>query len=245
MVGQPIAKSPARSQFMRARRLVADNRGVATSLIEAVMVIAIAAIISSMAIVASMDKVEDARMTRAIADTEMIGIAIHGFMNDTGFAPAFKAGTATGPSDEIFLVLESGGTTPPENSEAATPLLWPMDETDRDLLENQLVKNKPNTDGMPYPRIGEISYARTRGWNGPYVPTMPSADPWGNKYLVNVQLLTPKGVRDAAADLSLGVGQRPAAFVISAGPNRLLDTVFLQVADSFVVGGDDLVFRIQ
>src|SRR5437867_1150134 len=110
---------------MKSRHFIAGNRGIATSLIEAVMVIAIAAIISSMAIVASMNKVEDARLTRAVGDTEQIGIAIHSFMHDTGFAPAFKEGNATGPNGEIFLVLESGGTTPVDNPTLDHPLHWP------------------------------------------------------------------------------------------------------------------------
>src|SRR5690349_4518387 len=79
-----------------------DSRGLATSLMETVLVIAIAAILTSMAIVASMNQIEDARLTRAAADTKAIGVAIHTFMHDTGVAPAFKKGTAHGPNDEIF-----------------------------------------------------------------------------------------------------------------------------------------------
>jgi hypothetical protein len=128
----------------------------------------------------------------------------------------------------------------------ATDIVWPDGDFERDLLEHHLIKNAPGGSGEHYPRVGEISYARTRGWNGPYVARMPSADPWGNKYLVNVQLLTPKGVSLAAEEeLVLETGQRPAAFTISAGPNRQLDTRFDQIADSFVTGGDDIVFRIQ
>ena len=229
---------------MRTRNLFTDSRGVATSLIEAVMVIAIASIISGMAIVASMDKVEDARLTRAIADTENIGIAIHTFMHDTGFAPAFKKGTAHSPNDEIYLVLESGGDAPTADEELNWPTGGPEDMV-RDRFENHLIHNKPGGADFPYARIGEVSYNRTHGWNGPYFPSMPSSDPWGNRYLANVQLLTPKGIQMAASSLPLGVGQRPAVFVISSGPNRVLDTNFFQVADAFVVGGDDILFRIQ
>ena len=226
---------------MTARQILTESRGIATSLLETVIVVAIAAIISSMAIVASMDKVEDARITRAIADTETIGIAIHSFMHDTGFAPAFKKGNAHGPNDDIFLVLESGG----EDPAAVASLHWPTQATDRDRFENQLIKNKPGGSSFAYARMGEVSYARNHGWNGPYFPSMPSSDPWGSRYLANVQLLTPKGVQMAAASLTLGVGQRPAVFVISAGPNHILDTNFLQTADSFSAGADDIAFRIQ
>jgi hypothetical protein len=73
---------------------------------------------------------------------------------------------------------------------------------------------------------------------------MPSSDPWGDRYFVNVQLLSPKGIQ-TDPNLTLGTGQRPAVFVVSAGPNRQLETKFDQTAEAFVAGGDDVVFRIQ
>ena len=218
-----------------------DERGMATSLLEAVLVIAIIAIVSAIALTAAMNHIENAKLARAVADTEAIGISIHSFMHDTGFAPAFKNGNARGPEDAIFLVLETDGSNPP----ADMSLHWPMETSNHDRLENQLIKNKPGDTGMPYPRMGEISFARFKGWNGPYNASMPSSDPWGDKYFVNVQLLTPKGVQMAHDTLTLGTGQRAAAFVISAGPNRQLDTRFDQAADAFVAGGDDIVYRIQ
>jgi len=74
---------------------------------------------------------------------------------------------------------------------------------------------------------------------------MPSSDPWGDKYFVNIQLLTAKGIQMAHSTLTLSTGQRPAVFVVSAGPNRQLETRFDQVAEAFAAGGDDVVFRIQ
>jgi type II secretory pathway pseudopilin PulG len=222
-----------------------DERGIATSLLEAVLVIAIIAIVSAVALTAAMNHIENARLARAASDTEAIAISIHSFMHDTGFAPAFKNGNARGPEDDIFLVLETGGSDPFIDPMAGMSLHWPMGTADHDLLENQLIKNKPGNTGTPYPRMGQISFARFKGWNGPYTASMPSSDPWGDKYFVNVQLLTPKGVQMAHDTLALGTGQRAAAFVISAGPNRQLDTRFDQVADSFVAGGDDIVYRIQ
>lgn len=218
-----------------------DNRGIATSLIETVLVIAIVAVLSTVAMVASIDNIEQARLSRAIADTEQIGIAIHSFMQDTGFAPAFKSGDARGPNDAIFLVLESDGSEPA----IAESLNWPADAKDRDRLENHLIKNTPQGTGTRYPRVGEISWSRFKGWNGPYVPRLPSSDPWDDKYLVNVQLLTPKGVQMASETLTLGTGQRPAVFVISAGADRMIQTRFDQVSDAFAAAGDDIVFRIQ
>jgi type II secretory pathway pseudopilin PulG len=211
-------------------------------LIEVVLVIAIVAVIAGAALMYSLGSIEDARLSRALSDAEMIGIAIHAFIQDTGFAPAFKQGDEIGPDGEIYRVLETLGSEPG----MADGISWPTDEEERDLLEHHLIKNAPGGSGAHYRRIGQLTYDRTKGWNGPYIPRVPSADPWGNKYLVNVQLLTPKGVNQAVGEeFVLETGQRPAAFTISAGPNRQIDTRFDQIADSFVAGGDDIVFRIQ
>jgi type II secretory pathway pseudopilin PulG len=223
---------------MTAVELVRGNRGIATSLIETVMVIGIAAVIAGIALNAAIDRIEDARLTRAAADTKMLAVAIHSFMHDTGFAPAFKSGESRGPEDAIFKVLVTEGDEPGMGSDE---LAWPEAPEDRDLLVNHLMKNLPSGTGPRYPRVGEISFARSKGWNGPYLMTVPTADPWNDKYFVNVHFLAPK----VLSELDLPTGTRAAVFVASAGPNRLLETKFQQLADQFVAGGDDIVFRVQ
>jgi type II secretory pathway pseudopilin PulG len=226
---------------MKARTFLLSERGLATSLLEAALVIGILAIVSSIALVAAMRHIEDARVSRASADARMIGISIQSFINDTGFPPVFRNGNATGPADAAFFVLQSDGS----DASVDSSLHWPADSSSRDRLENQLIKNLPGGAGVPYPHVGQISGSRFKGWNGPYIPSMPSADPWGDRYFVNVQLLTAKGLQMEHDTLALGTGQRAAVFVVSAGPNRQLETRFDQVAESFVAGGDDIVFRIQ
>jgi type II secretory pathway pseudopilin PulG len=227
-------------RLMTAARSIRGESGIATSLLEAALVIAILAIVSTMALMAAMRHLDDARLTRAMGDTETIGISIQRFMQDSGWPPVFKSGDARGPQDDIFYLLQSDGSDPIFDSS----LNWPTTDSRRDRLENQLIKNQPGGMGAPYPRMGQISYNRYKGWNGPYTTAMPSSDPWGDRYFVNVQLLSPKGIQ-ADPNLTLGTGQRPAVFVISAGPNRQLETKFDQVAEAFVAGGDDVVFRIQ
>jgi type II secretory pathway pseudopilin PulG len=226
---------------MKVPSQLTGEGGLATSLLEAALVMAIVAVLSSIALMAAMRHIEDARLSRATADAQMIGISIHGFMNDTGFPPAFKNGNARGPGDGTFLVLQTDGS----DAGVDSSLHWPTDANSRDRVENQLMKNQPGGTGIPYPRVGQISSSRFKGWNGPYTASMPSSDPWGDRYLVNVQLLTAKGVQMEHDTLTLGTGQRAAVFVVSPGPNRQLETRFDQVAESFVAGGDDIVFRIQ
>ena len=78
------------------------------------------------------------------------------------------------------------------------------------------------------------------GWNGPYVSTEFRPDPWGNRYVVSIGLIeTSPGVVNE-------LGQPKAAvWVLSAGPNRTIDTPYLQPVTAATVGGDDIAFRIQ
>ena len=221
-------------------RTIADNRGIATSLIETVMVIVIVATIASVAVGAGLDRLDDARVAQADRDTELIGMAIHSFMQDTGVPPAYKSGLATAATDEIFFVLETKG-----DEAADTTTTWPTETDERDLLENHLMMNQPGGSAPSYLRIGEISFNRQKGWNGPYLTSLPDSDPWNDKYLVSVQFLTPQGVDLVREDLTIPTGGRVAVIVVSPGANRTVETRFDQLSDTFAGIGDDIIFRVQ
>jgi prepilin-type N-terminal cleavage/methylation domain-containing protein len=68
-------------------------------------------------------------------------------------------------------------------------------------------------------------------WNGPYTGGV-GEDPWGSKYLVTARALRP--------------GSNLTAFVLSAGPNRSIETTFDQTrGTTFTVGGDDIVSIVR
>ena len=68
-------------------------------------------------------------------------------------------------------------------------------------------------------------------WNGPYVGLI-GEDPWGTKYLVTAR--------------ALRAGSNLTAFVLSAGPNRTVDTQMDQArGTAFVVGSDDIVSVVR
>ena len=210
-------------------------------MIEAVLVIAIMAILASVAAGGVGDRMESARVARAHGETAVIGIAILNFMQDTGgTAPAYKSGQATSADDEIFFTLESDGDDAVDETAS-----WPTELDERGNLENHLITNTPSDLEPSYLRVGEISFARQRGWSGPYLASMPSADPWSNRYLVNVQFLTPQGVDLVREDLEIPAGGRVAVFVLSPGPNRTTETAFDQLDNEFEAVGDDIIFRIQ
>lgn len=72
---------------------------------------------------------------------------------------------------------------------------------------------------------------------------MPEADPWGNRYLVNI------GARGYDSPLTLTLSplrvereseRSSAVWVLSAGPNGIIETPFSAPASSAVLGGDDI-----
>jgi prepilin-type N-terminal cleavage/methylation domain-containing protein len=71
----------------------------------------------------------------------------------------------------------------------------------------------------------------SRIWNGPYIEGL-GEDPWATKYYITGR--------------SLRAGSEFAGFVLSPGPNRVIETPMEQRrADPFIVGGDDIVHRIR
>lgn len=172
--------------------------------------------------------ISESRLARARVDCQTIASAVVQFYRDTGFFPQWTVAQAggAGPANQKLQVLVTSGSAPIESvSSPWTQGTW-------GLLTDQLTANTPG-----YALRTPIS---THGWNGPYVSTEFRPDPWGNRYIVNIGL----------AETSIGVvnelGQPKAAvWVLSAGPNRTLDTPFLQPVTAAAVGGDDIAFRIQ
>jgi len=79
------------------------------------------------------------------------------------------------------------------------------------------------------------------GWNGPYFSSEIAADPWGNRYVVNVALI------DLSPGAATASGQaKMAVWVLSAGPNGIIETPFASsILNATRAGGDDIATRIQ
>jgi prepilin-type N-terminal cleavage/methylation domain-containing protein len=88
-----------------------------------------------------------------------------------------------------------------------------------DRLENQLNGNVPS-----YPTTGEFA------WRGPYLSSL-NTDPWGNSYIVNASELSASSTK--------------AVWVISAGPNGVMETSFSQERSVAILQGDDIGYRIK
>jgi len=186
------------------------------TLIEVVVVLAVIGILAVLLTPMITSYVRDARIRRAQSDTKTIAAAVQAFSKDLADWPIWVDGTRRSANDKVFDALyTSDGDTPATGSGVTIP-------SKMDTIENQLVDNKPS-----YPIKG------TRKWMGPYLEKV-SADPWGNKYYVDVKGLQPANINSMMP-----------AFVVSAGPNKKLETKFAQEGPSITIGGDDIVFRIK
>jgi len=74
------------------------------------------------------------------------------------------------------------------------------------------------------------------GWRGAYVPGPVGADPWGGRYMVNVEFL-------ARTQGVVGSGSTRDVIVLSAGGNRQTETPF--EVDGVSPGGDDVVALVS
>src|SRR5207244_12715112 len=97
---------------------------------------------------------------------------------------------------------------------------------------------------VKYPLRGSYTGDPQRGWAGPYITSMPKTDPWGDKYLINVRNLHSGYLRTFDGGSSSAL-PKLAVIVISAGPNRNIETRVDQSFDNFASAGQDMVFRIK
>ncbi len=163
--------------------------------------------------------IDEARITRAMDESQSIAKAMLNFNKDTGKWPIFTPPAATiTTTSAIYTLLVSPGANPQCSVDCAS---W--QSVSRGQISDILERNSPG-----YGTSGKFA------WRGPYITSL-GTDPWGNAYLVNAA--------------SLGFGLNRAAFVLSAGPNVRVETSFVQNIGSgsaaFSTGGDDIVARVK
>lgn len=190
------------------------------TLIELVVVLGVLAILTATMVPLTINYLDKARTQRAVKDVAAIGQAITRFNDDVKEYPIWASGVATRPADSKYDILK---TAAGDEAAVATGVTFST-TTNAGTLDPQLVTN-----GVAYPITG------VRAWFGPYLETL-KADPWGNKYYVTTKFLWPT---------YRSPGSEKAVYVISAGPNSMIDTNFEQAVTGLTAGGDDVVFRIR
>jgi type II secretory pathway pseudopilin PulG len=244
------------------------------SLIEATVVLSVFAVLAAILAPAASGYIESARQARVREDVRAIGSAIQQFVADTGESYFLQQGKGFFPEappvrdDSVRVDLLVGdGDTPAVGSGVAAETFWTqaVNGATVDTLANHLVQNTPAEDGFGATAyrtpvdiaVGgggtDIDFARPESggfnaphaWRGAYLRSPVGADPWGNRYAVNVGFLKPSATT-AIAGITAGLGPadypRLDVFALSAGADEEIDTRSAQ--DGAVPGDDDVIFIV-
>jgi type II secretory pathway pseudopilin PulG len=231
-------------------RRLSSERGL--SLVEVTIMLVILLILAATLVPVMSDSINSARAVRARNDLSQLAVALVNFQRDVG--PIVFEGsrlrqlqTATS-SVKPVAVLVSDGTRPGLSdrvpAETVSRLILNNPSVTLDASSLQGWSDSQASDLMDYHlRVNARGYAEGftgpgSGWNGPYVTREVTGDPWGHAYLINTSFL--RGLPPGATTCT-----RCAVFVLSAGPNGLIETPFQQPITNANVFGDDLAVRIQ
>ncbi len=202
------------------------------TLVEVAAVVAVTATLAAVALPVVKGKIDEGKKIKAQQEVNMIGAAIICFIKDTGRYPFYTAATATGIPLTDDVAIEVLVTA--DGDDAAQALLiadW-VGSAKEDTLDNQLITNIPG-----YERES-LDTTEDFVWRGPYVPAL-NKDPWGTMYYCNIQ--------------HFAQNDTDAVWVLSAGPDKEIDTPFDQetgsagsaTATDVRLQDDDIGFRLK
>ncbi len=192
-----------------------SNKGF--TLIELAVVLAIIAVLAAILTPMVTNYIDQARISRATADTRTIADAIRLFKRDTGFYPLYATLADARAATAFPHKLVGPGTSPTDGHAD-----WSGFTTTSDLA-TKLNTNFGLSTGT------QVSNPGRSAFRGPYLGVL-DADPWGNTFVVTGTNLN---------------GSTDRGFVVSGGPNGTLDTDPTQGSSSFAVLSDDIVATIN
>lgn len=234
-----------------------SERGV--SLIEASIILSVFAMLTAVLAPSIGGYISDAQHAAAKKDIEVIASAVTRMLTDTGEAWVLRdgnGGALTAPpshaaANRVDLLVGSGAVPTVSVARSTAGADWddPVDNAGVQRLEYFLVQNTPsNLAANAYRTAASMSvttefdpdsgalFNAEHAWRGSYLPGSVAADPWGTRYAVNVEFLA----RALGAGPSGNVND---VFVISAGPDRVIDTRF--DLDGATPGSSDLLYVVS
>ncbi len=202
----------------------------AFTLIEVVVVLAIISVIAAFLTPMLFDYLKESKVIRGKADVRNIAAAITNFNRDMGVWPVYKDSPFKVDCATVLVLVTDGNDATEGSSVGTWNYTWGTAAGTFQSLKGVLHDGKFATGTNTY--ISQVKDPNE--WKGPYMSDF-KADPWGNKYYVSTEGLKP--------------GSTKAAFVLSAGPNGLIETNIQQEATggatTFTVLGDDIAYRIR
>ncbi len=200
------------------------------TLIEIVIAVAIVAIFAAALTPMVFKHLEEAKISKAKNETDVIGNAIMSLYKDTGKWPYTNA---NGPTGTIDRVISSNNVAIGNGAGAASGAAnWGAYGTSKQLGD-YLFYNNPDDDssdtGVAAGTADDYELAGSNQWQGPYIEQYQLDDPWGNAYVVNVRYMP--GGRYTGSVLH-------RVFVLSAGPDGRWQTGYSDAATEQTTGDD-------
>jgi prepilin-type N-terminal cleavage/methylation domain-containing protein len=226
LVSSRIAGAAETSRMNRDRNHLAQRDRAAPAhgftLVEVIVVLAVVLLLSGIAVPLISGYVEDGRRARAEAEVKAIAASVVSFYKDVGIYPTRNA---SGTNATVRVLYT--GTSPPNaatwvQSNGHNFYQWAASPANGDSADNQLLTNTPQgSAGAAYATTGRIR------WRGPYLAGASPLDPWGRPYLINV-----------FSSFNNNATNQKRIFVISAGPNGVLETDERSRATDDIAGDD-------
>lgn len=197
------------------------------TLMEVSVILSVLAILSVILLPQIRAFIHDAQRVRARNDLQTITNSLILFLRDVGPQSFRLRSVRAGHGDRSpVALLVSSGDIPELGRDGDARWLQSVNGTTVDFLDNYLVTNTPGGDpDRHFPTPREQGFRRF-AWRGAYTSGPIDTDPWGNRYMVNVQFMEQGLTEDVV--------------VYSAGPNEKVETEYAR--DGLFPGGDDLIY---
>jgi type II secretory pathway pseudopilin PulG len=232
---------------------MSSKRNSGFTLIEVTIILLVLVILSGIMLPTIERFIDLARYIRAREDIGALASLVALFQVDTCSSYFRVVGNAPGGGDWNRVdMLVSDGDNPSTDGLTGAQANWNTafaywngaGSVSVDKIANQLALGDPfgtESWGDPYPRpAGPIAC----GFRGAYIQAPVSADPWGNRYMINVAFL---GQCFAGWGRCFGLSEttfkQQDVFVLSAGPDGIVQTPWL--VDGVVAQGDDQIAIIS
>jgi type II secretory pathway pseudopilin PulG len=205
------------------------------SLIEATLVLAVFAVLTSVLAPSAVSYIEEARQARTRQDLQSIADAISSFVEDNGelqFLQTAHGASAFTPPGRLDAnrvnMLVSDGDVPTLGAGVAGETYWTQATSIAgiDTFANHLSQNTPADDpfgtlgyrnpvdisvggggsNIDFTRAESGGYNAPYAWRGSYLPAPVSADPWGNRYAANVAFLDTEATAVVTGTITAGFG---------------------------------------